>query len=135
MESNRSGNVVLRVDLARALAEATDAARASEDRERLSGSLRDFIPEAFPHVKPGRPYKHNWHIDAVCAHLQAVSDGHIERLQIWQPPGTMKSYAAHVMWPVWEWTRNPHLRYWCASHSLGLVWQHCGDSRTLIESE
>jgi predicted phage terminase large subunit-like protein len=47
----------------------------------------------------------------------------------------MKSMLVHVFWPVWEWTRNPTLRYWCASHSLKLVWMHCEDSVTLIESD
>jgi predicted phage terminase large subunit-like protein len=112
-----------------------DQSRAREDRERLSGSLIEFVKDAFPQVKRERPYMHNWHIEAECAHLEAITAGEIQRLQLWQPPGTMKSMLAHVFWPVWEWTRNPGLRYWCASHSLDLVWMHCGDSRTLLTSE
>lgn len=118
-----------------ALRSARDKSRAAEDREHLSGSLAAFVREAFGIVKPNRPYMHNWHIEAECAHLEAVTAGEIKRLQIWQPPGTMKSMIVHVFWPVWEWTHRAGLRYWCASHSLDLVWMHCGDSRTLLTSE
>lgn len=106
-----------------------------EDQERLPQSLHDFIQAAFPVVKKKRPFKDNWHIQAICAHLEAVTRRDIERLQIWVPPGTMKSMSTHVFWPAWEWTQQPWLRYWCASHSLGLVWRHCQDTVTLLEDE
>ncbi len=117
-----------------ALYDGLAKAEAREDKERLSQSLVEFVKAGFPVVKPERPYHHNWHIDAICAHLQAVSDGDIPRLQIWVPPGTMKSMNVSIFWPVWEWTRQPGLRYWCASHSLDLVWDHCSRSRALLQS-
>jgi predicted phage terminase large subunit-like protein len=117
------------------LAEEISTRQAREDSERLSGSLKEFIRAAFPVIKPERPFLDNWHLDAKCAHLEAITDGEIRRLQIWEPPGMMKSLTVHVFWPVWEWTRRPGLRYWCASHSLDLVWMHCDDSRTLLSSE
>ena len=108
--------------------------KAEEDTERLSQSLVAFVREAFPVIKPTREYRHNWHIDAICEHLEAVSSGDIKRLQVWIPPGTMKSMNVSIFWPVWEWTRDPGLRYWCASHSLGLVWDHSSAARTLLLS-
>ena len=121
------------------LVEAVDAElnrrQIEEDRERLPQSLAAFTRAAFPIVKPGRPYKHNWHHDVAAAHLEAITEGQINRLQVWQPPGTMKSMLVHVFWPVWEWIRHPQMRYWCASYSLSLVWQHCEDSGTLLKSE
>ena len=108
--------------------------QAEEDTERLSQSLVSFVREAFPVIKPTREYRHNWHIDAICEHLEAVSSGDIKRLQVWIPPGTMKSMNVSIFWPVWEWTRDPGLRYWCASHSLGLVWDHSSAARTLLLS-
>lgn len=121
-------------DILEALLEAREQSQAREDRERLSLSLPAFVEAAFPIVKPERLYHHNWHIDAICHHLQAVSDGDINRLQVWVPPGTMKSMNVSIFWPVWEWTRQPGLRYWCASHSLDLVWDHCSRSRMLLQS-
>src|SRR3990172_11227576 len=64
--------------------------QAEEDTERLSQSLVSFVREAFPVIKPTREYRHNWHIDAICEHLEAVSNGDIKQLQVWIPPGTMK---------------------------------------------
>lgn len=121
--------------LERAIEARLDYLQIEEDRAVLPGSLSKFIQAAFPQVKPGRPYKHNWHLDVSAAHLEAVTAGEINRLQIWQPPGTMKSMTVHVFWPVWEWITRPEMRYWCASHSLSLVWQHCEDSGTLLKSE
>ncbi len=120
--------------LAQAVEAELDRRQIEEDRERLPISLHEFIQAAFPVIKKNRPYIDNWHIRAVCAHLEAVTAREIERLQIWVPPGTMKSMSTHVFWPVWEWTQRPGLRYWCASHSLGLVWRHCDDSVTLLKS-
>jgi predicted phage terminase large subunit-like protein len=122
-------------ELLRLLYEARDQQIYAEDAERLSGDLHAFIREAFPQVKKDRQFKDGWHIQAKCAHLEAVSAGEIERLQVWEPPGMMKTMAVNVFWPVWEWTRMPHLRYWGASHSLDLIWMHCSDSRTLLLSE
>ena len=107
----------------------------AEDQETLPHSLHAFIKSAFSQIKKNRPFVDGWHIQAICAHLEAVTEGDINRLQIWVPPGTMKSMSVHVFWPVWEWTRDPWLRYWCASHSLNLVWRHCDDSVTLLKSD
>ena len=45
-------------------------------------------------------YRSNWHIDAICDHLQGVSAGHIKRLMIAVPPRHMKSISVSVMWPA-----------------------------------
>jgi hypothetical protein len=54
-------------------------------------------------LEPETTYVHNWHIDAICAHLEAVTDGRINRLLINVPPGSSKSLIVSVMWPAWEW--------------------------------
>ncbi len=58
-------------------------------RERCE-SLAGFVREAWHVLEPGNVYVHGWHIEAICAHLEAVSDGRITRLLINVPPGTMK---------------------------------------------
>ena len=40
-------------------------------RARCQSSLRAFIEEVWPVVEPQTPFVGNWHIDALCAHLEA----------------------------------------------------------------
>ena len=47
--------------------------------------LADFIATGWRFIEPYR-YLPNWHIEAVSQHLEAVSDGQIERLIINEPP-------------------------------------------------
>lgn len=105
-----------------------------EERESLSESLHLFVQQAWKVLKPQDTYRDNWHIKAICEHLEAVSRGEILRLQIWVPPGTMKSLNVSIFWPVWEWCKRPSLTYYSASYALDLSWQHCSKSRDLIQS-
>ena len=97
-----------------------DARRIAEEGEEYSGSLVKFIKAGWEHIKPEVEYVHNWHIDAICEHLEAVSHGEITRLQIWIPPVSMKSILTSVCWPAWEWTFAPGMSYWTASYSTDL---------------
>ena len=60
-------------------------------------------------MDPDRPLSWNWHLDELCDVLTKVSAGEISRVVINVPPGTMKSLLVSVLWPTWEWTRNPAL--------------------------
>src|SRR4249920_3037114 len=55
------------------------------ERLRLEGSLIEFVEEAWPYIDAA-PYQENWAIDALCEHLQAVTEGRISRLLINFPP-------------------------------------------------
>ena len=94
---------------------------AREEAERLSASFMDFVTEAWPILKPHEPFIPNWHLHAIAAHLEAVSAGEIHRLQIWIPPGTMKTGMVTTYWHPWEWTTRPWLRYWTASYETRLI--------------
>lgn len=98
-----------------------DRRQSEHDAEELSASLTRYVTEAWHVLKPAEDYLHNWHIEAICYHLEAVTAGEIKRLQVWVPRGTMKSLTVSVLWPTWEWTREPGLRYWTASYELGLA--------------
>jgi predicted phage terminase large subunit-like protein len=112
------------------------AARDRRDRREESDAcerdLATFIRHAWKVLKPEERYKHNWHIDAICDKLMAVSRGEIKRLQIWIPPGTSKSLTVSVFWPAWEWTTNPWLRYFGASYQVGLAGHLAAMSRDLM---
>jgi predicted phage terminase large subunit-like protein len=112
-----------------------DRRQREEEAEQYSESLSDFVKAAWPSLKPDDPYLHNWHIDAICEHLEAVTRGEITRLQIWVPPVSMKTLLVSVMWPAWEWTRAPKTRYWGASYSEPLAGIISSWSRSLIISD
>lgn len=102
---------------------------------RPSGGLRRFIKMAWPQVRPGDRYSHNWSIDAVSEHLEAVSRGEITRLIINQPPGTMKSLMVCVFWPVWEWLAiNASLGYYLVSFDGSLMTKQSERALDLIQS-
>lgn len=94
-----------------------------------------FVREAWSVLHPSTPYIHGWHIDAICDHLEAISDGRITRLLINVPPGTMKSLLVSVFWPAWEWTWHPSLQYLTTSYSEGYVKRDSRRMRDLVESE
>ena len=114
------------------------------DRADAEEKLAEFIRQAWSVLEPGQEYIHGWHIDFICEHLEAITDGvefddgtYYNRLLINVPPGTMKSLTVGVFWPAWEWgPRNmPHLRYVCASHSQSLAIRDSMKMRRLIMSE
>jgi predicted phage terminase large subunit-like protein len=121
-----------------------DAQLRDLDRADCEESLAEFIRQAWHVIEPGQPYVHGWHIDFICEHLEAITNGEeidgqpYNRLLINIPPGTMKSLIANVFWPAWEWgPRNmPWLRYVCAAHKVeNLSARDSRRMRQLITSE
>lgn len=121
-------------DLLSALRQGKEVSKALEDRERLRGSFMDFVKEAWHTVKPNEPFISNWHLEAIAEHLEAVSRGEIHRLQIWIPPGTMKTGMVTVYWHPWEWTSRPWLRYFTASYEIHLVQRFSLDAQQVVRS-
>jgi len=107
------------------------------DRVDCEESLLEFIQLMWPILEPARPFVRGYVIDAICDHLQAVSDGHIKKLLINVPPGCMKSLTTNVFFPAWEWgpRRNPALRYIGASYSQALTLRDNRRCRQLIASD
>ena len=73
--------------------------------ELAERKLRNFIRIGWPHIDPA-DYATNWHIDAICEHLEAVADGEIRRLIINIPPRHMKSISVGVGFPAWVWAQK-----------------------------
>jgi predicted phage terminase large subunit-like protein len=95
------------------------------------------VREAWHVLEPGNRYVHGWHVDALCMHMEAITDGRITRLLINIPPGTMKSLLASVLWPAWEWGPKglARLRYLTTSYSEGYVKRDSRRMRDLVSSE
>lgn len=106
-------------------------------REGCKRSLATFVREAWHIVEPRAPYRHGWHIDAICEHLEAISNGEITRLLINVPPGTMKSLLTAVFWPAWEWgpRDDADLRIIATSHNKDLATRDNVKCRRLIQSD
>ena len=114
------------------------------EKRKCEMSLAEFVKRAWHVIEPGQSYIHGWHIDFICAHLEAITDGVLNddgtfynRLLVNVPPGTMKSLLIGVFWPAWEWgpRGKPHMRYVCASHSLDLAIRDSLRMRRLVTSE
>lgn len=103
--------------------------------EKARRSLREFVRQGWDVVEPHIPFVPNWHIDAICDHLQAVSEGRIKKLIINVPPGHMKSLTVCVFWPAWEWATTPHTRWLYASYSSDLSVRDSNRMRLLIKSD
>ena len=105
------------------------------DRAIAEKSLLDFVREAWHVLEPGRVLKIGWAIEAMCDHLQAVTDGDINRLLMNVPPGSMKSLLVGVFWPAYEWLTMPSKRFMSTSYSQSLAIRDNRRCRLLITSE
>lgn len=115
----------------------TDADWLKIERDLCARSLVEFIRRAWHVLEPGQPYLHGWHMEAMAGHLEAVTNGDINRLLINVPPGTMKSMCVSVFWPAWEWGPKGlgHLRFIGASHEESLATRDSMKMRHLVQSD
>lgn len=97
-------------------------------------SLRSYVEQAWPILEPAATFVPNWHIDLLVEYLEAVSAGQVKRLLINMPPRYMKSLLVSVLWPTWEWIREPSRRWIFASYAERLAIKHSVDRRTVIQS-
>jgi len=97
--------------------------------------MRFFVRDAWPVVEPAVEFQPNWHIDAICAHLEAVAAGQIRNLLITMPPRTLKSLTVSVFFPAWRWITAPGERFLYASYSSDLATDHSLATRRVIESD
>lgn len=102
--------------------------------EKARRSLREFVHQAWP-ILECEKFKNNWHIDAICEHLEAVTKGQIKNLVINVPPGHMKSLSVCVFWPSWKWIDNPSLKWIFGTYSGSFSIRDSIKTRELILSE
>lgn len=100
----------------------------------LRGSLYSFARKAFTTVSPGEPFFANWHLDALCYHLELVQRGKIRRLKIEVPPRSLKSVCASVAFPAFVLGHDPTAKIISVSYSSDLSAKHAGDCRAVMQS-
>lgn len=97
--------------------------------------LKEFVRSAWAIVEPGRAYQHNWHIDAIAEHLEAVAYGQINHLLINVPPGHMKSLLVCVFFPAWDWAEvRASRRSLFSSYQAALAIRDSVKCRRIIQS-
>ncbi|GJG88712.1 hypothetical protein tb265_38930 [Gemmatimonadetes bacterium T265] len=131
----------------------SDAAAVARPLGPPAAPLVDFVRGAWEVLEPDTPFLPNWHVDAVCAHLEAATRSYaltrldqpdvdawwrrpaIRDLLINIPPGFMKSLLGAVFWPAWVWTFLPGWRGLFCSYAIDLALRDSVKCRTLIESD
>lgn len=113
---------------------ASDAELIRERCLQFSG----FVREAWPVLEPNTKLIWNWHLDALCDHLQAITEGRLHpRLLVNVPPGSSKSLIVSVLWQAWEWGPRGlrSMRYLTTAFNEIPVKRDTRKCRDLIRSE
>lgn len=100
----------------------------------LRSSLSHFVRKAFATVSPGEVFLPNWHLEALCYHLELVRAGKIKRLKIEVPPRSLKSVCASVAFPAFILGHDPTAKIITVSYSSDLAAKHAADCRAVMQS-
>ena len=106
-----------------------DGILIKQARRKLFHFIENF---AWPVLWPGTPFQNNWHIGAICNHLEAIKKGQIKRLIINMPFRLLKSTIVSQAFPAWEWIDAPHLQYLTASYAKDVATRDAVASRRII---
>lgn len=115
-----------------------EVARDADKVRRVCQKFSEFVKRAWHVIEPGTTLKWNWHLDAMCDHLEGISRGLMPpRLIINVPPGSSKSTIVSVLWQAWEWgpLGKSHLRYVTTSFDLANVKRDTGKTLDVIRSD
>ena len=105
-----------------------------EEKLTYESSFYEFVKAAWSQIEGESRFIDNWHIEAICWHLEAVMSGEIKNIIINVPPRTGKSNLISIFWPAWCWAVDPSLRFVYSSYSADLSKIHSIKCRRLIES-
>lgn len=108
------------------------------DRELARRSLAEFTRQAWPTIEGSTPLVWNWHLDVLCAELDAWirnRDHSIRNIAINVPPGSMKSTIVSVCLPAWVWLWWPDYAALFVSGADDVAIRDSMKCRNLITSE
>jgi len=118
-----------------ALGEKSSGAQRLATKAECENNFHIFVRHAFGVVEPGTMFIDNWHIAAICNHLDEMFLGRMKHLIINVPPGTMKSFLMAVLFPAWIWIHDPSQRFMYVSYDPKLSIRDSIACRLLIDSE
>ena len=110
-------------------------------------SLADFVRESWEVLEPSTELLWNWHIDAMCFHIQETlldwfkhkqNPHYVQRIQnllLNVPPGSLKSRTVSVCTPAWFWTICPSWRAIFLSANPRVALRDSVYCRDVIESD
>lgn len=108
-----------------------------EHREYLlcEQNLYDYLVTAWKWFDPSA-FKANWHLRAICEHVQACFEGEFQKLIVTVPPRCCKSSIISVAFPTWAWgpAGAPHTKFITASYGDRLAVRDATRSRRLIQT-
>ena len=108
--------------------------REMEDRLAAETSLHAYVRQAWHLIEGAVPFDDNWHIQAICEHIEAMFSGQIKHLIINVPPRTGKSIITSVAMPSWRWVEAPAEQFVYISYAGALTIRDSSKCRRLIES-
>ena len=82
----------------------------------LRSDLSAFIEYSFHELNPQSTYLPNWHIDAIASALELCRLGITKRLIINEPPRSLKSHCATVVFRAWLMGHNPGTPIICVNY-------------------
>lgn len=136
-----SGSLRRELDTLRRRAKAKAALHAKpltpgelSGREAAENFFYEFVKQAWKVLEPDE-FRSNWHVEEICRLLQELTEGKHQNVLINIPPGFGKSLIVSVMWPAWEWIRQPGRRYLASSHHSNISNRDTGRCRDLIKSD
>ena len=106
----------------------------SDYRALLRRDLCAFIERCFYELNPTTKFMPNWHVEVVAAALEACRRGEITRLNINQPPRSLKSHCVSVSFVAFILGHDPTAQIICASYGQELANKHAMDCRTIMTS-
>jgi predicted phage terminase large subunit-like protein len=111
------------------------AALVELSRIDCEASLAQFTREAWHVIEPTESLIWNWHLDVLCAYIQAFFEGRIRRLILNVSPGSMKSILLSVMGPAWKWTTRPGARMLNLTNAADLAKRDTRKMRDIVDSQ
>lgn len=107
------------------------------ERRDYQRSLHAFLRGCWSTIEPGREFIDNWHLTAICEHLEAVTRRQIRRLLINVPFRTSKSTITSVAWPAWTWAQEglANHQWLCGSYAEKLAIRDSLKMRRLVTSD
>jgi predicted phage terminase large subunit-like protein len=103
-------------------------------RALLRRDFYAFTERCFYELNPTTKFLPNWHIEMIAAALDACRRGEVTRLDINEPPRSLKSLCVSVAFPAFSLGHDPTAQIICASYGQDLANKHAMDCRTIMTS-
>jgi predicted phage terminase large subunit-like protein len=105
-----------------------------ELRALLRADFCSFAMRSFLELNPRANFLANWHIEAMCAKMQAVRECRIKRLVVCIPPRHLKSLVASIALPAWWLGHDPSAAIINVTYGQDLSDKFARDCRTVMQA-